>query len=369
MRRAAVAQAIIAIATTQDRAAAVVGDLLEEESTGSRVRFWWSVAGTTLAFAWLNIVRFIFRRHFASGMDNRGQVMEFWRFVWRRKWLLVAPVVVSTIAASIVAYRMPVFYRSEAKIIVVPQRVPVIFVPGTVGTRLEDRLASIKQQVLSRTRLERIVMEFNLYQRERKTGVMEHVIQRMRDRDLEVEKMPGGPRGDPAVFTVSFQSTDQRVAMRVTERLVSLFIDENSLDRSRMAENTHMFLAGRIEALAEEVDQLAAGIERDRMAHRTPPRSRVIEYEELQNTYRELLGKREQARIAASLEAGQIGEQFKLIDPARLPERPEGPDRLSIGLFGAGAGLAAGLVMMLAAAMRPPTTPAMAIPTSSPLAE
>ena len=186
MRKAAVAQAIVAVATTQDRAAAVVGDLLEEESSGGRVRFWWNVAGTTLAFAWLNIVRFLLRRHVASGADNSGQVMALWRFVWRRKWLLVVPLVMCTIAATIVAFRMPVIYRSEAKIMVVPQRVPVSFVPGPVATKLEDRFASIKQLVFSRSRLERIVTEFNLYGRERKTAIFEDVIQRMRGHDIGV---------------------------------------------------------------------------------------------------------------------------------------------------------------------------------------
>ena len=50
--------------------------------------------------------------------------MEFWRRVWRRKWLVVVPVMLSTVAASIVAWRMPVIYRSETGIIVVPQRIP-----------------------------------------------------------------------------------------------------------------------------------------------------------------------------------------------------------------------------------------------------
>jgi uncharacterized protein involved in exopolysaccharide biosynthesis len=369
VRRAAVAQAIIAVATTQDRAAAVVGDLLEEES-GGRVRFWQSVAGTTLAFAWLNIVRFIFRRPFAAGADNRGQVVEFWRFLWRRKWLVVVPVVLSTMVATVVAYRIPVLYRSEAKVIVVPQRVPVSLVPASLATKLEDRLAAIRRQIFSRTRLERIVTEFNLYEQERKTALMEEIVQWMRERDLGVETMPGGPDRDPATFTVSFQSTDQRVAMRVTERLVSLFIEENLVDRSRMAENTHNFLAGQLDELARQVDELAAAIESDRQAHRTPPRSRVIEFEELQNTYRELLGKRGQARIAASLEANQIGETYRVIDPARIPERPEGPDRLSIALFGSGVGLVAGLLLILVASMRPPTPPPpMAVPAASPAAE
>jgi len=287
--------------------------------------------------------------------------MDFWRFVWKRKWLVVIPVVLFTTATSLVAYSMPVSYRSETRIMVVPQRVPESFVPSSISTKLEDRLDVIRQQVLSRTRLERIITEFNLYEVERKTGIMEDVVQRMRDRDIGIE-MPSRHDGDPAVLSVSFQSVNPRTAMRVTEKLASLFIDANSEDRSRQAENTATFLEGQIEALAKEVDEFAARMERDRIEHRTSPRSQVLEYEERQNSYRALLAHRQQARMAANMENRQIGEQFRVVDSARIPTRPEGPDRLSIGLFGAGAGLGFGLLLMLAVSMRKPTPPTSAVP-------
>ena len=58
---------------------------------------------------------------------------------------------------------LPNLYRSDTLILVVPQRVPESYVRSTVTTRIEDRLQSITQQILSRTRLERIIQDFNLY--------------------------------------------------------------------------------------------------------------------------------------------------------------------------------------------------------------
>ena len=295
--------------------------------------------------------------------------MDFWRFVWKRKWLVVIPVVLFTTATSLVAYSMPVSYRSETRIMIVPQRVPESFVPSSSSMTIEDRLDRIRQQVLSRTRLERVIAEFNLYELERKTGLMEDVVQRMRTRDIRIEIMTSRQDSDPPAFTVSFQSVHPRTAMRVTEKLASLFINENLADRSRMAESTVMFLEGQIEALAKEVDEFAARMERDRIEHRTSPRSQVLEYEERQNSYRALLANRQQARIAANMENRQIGEQFRVVDSARIPTRPEGPERLRIRLFGAGAGLGLGLLLMLAASMRKPTPPAPLIPTAPPAPE
>ena len=72
-----------------------------------------------------------------------------------------------------------------------------------------------------------------------------------------------------------------------------------------------------------------------------------LEYDTLATIFKDLLTKRENAKIAANLERRQIGEQFKLLDPARMPERPFTPNRQLMALIGAGAGLGLGLAMLL----------------------
>lgn len=58
---------------------------------------------------------------------------------------------------------------------------------------------------------------------------------------------------------------------------------------------------------------------RAQTGHRHPSRAYVLEYEVLQVTYKALLTERQEAKMAANLERPQIGEQFKVVDPARLP--------------------------------------------------
>ena len=67
------------------------------------------------------------------------------------------------------------------------------------------------------------------------------------------------------------------------------------------------------------------------------------DYETLQNIYTSLLSKREDSAVAANLERRQIGEQFKVLDPARVPQTPFSPNRLQLNLMGLLAGLAFGL--------------------------
>ena len=51
------------------------------------------------------------------------------------------------------------------------------------------------------------------------------------------------------------------------------------------------------------------------------------DYNTLQGTYQNLLSKSQEAKVAANLERQQIGEQFKVLDPARMPQRAATPNR------------------------------------------
>ena len=67
------------------------------------------------------------------------------------------------------------------------------------------------------------------------------------------------------------------------------------------------------------------------------------DYESLRTAYNELFRKSEDAKVAANLERRQIGEQFKVLDIARIPERPFSPNRTQFYLGGLFGGLAVGV--------------------------
>jgi len=71
------------------------------------------------------------------------------------------------------------------------------------------------------------------------------------------------------------------------------------------------------------------------------------DYTTLKDVYTTLLTKREDSKVAANLERRQAGEQFRVLDAARVPERPFSPNRLQMNLVGAMAGLALGVGLVL----------------------
>jgi len=159
---------------------------------------------------------------------------------WRRKWLIVVPFLVIALGTFLWSRTLPDRYRSETLILVVPQRVPESYVRPTVTTRIEDRLNSIRQQILSRTRLEAIITDLELYTKLRRTALMEDVVEQMR-RDITITVA----RDDS--FRVAFVSDKPVTAMRVTERLSGLFIQENLRDREVLAQGTNQFLNNQLE--------------------------------------------------------------------------------------------------------------------------
>ena len=167
---------------------------------------------------------------------------DLWQILLRRKWLIVLPALLIGSVSAAVVYRLPNLYRSETLILVVPQRVPESYVRSTITARIEDRLQSISQQILSRTRLEQVITDFNLYAEERANQVlMEDIIERMRTNDIGIEIIKGDS------FRVSYITGDPRTAMRVTERLGSLFIDESLRDREVLAEGTTEFISTQLD--------------------------------------------------------------------------------------------------------------------------
>lgn len=199
---------------------------------------------------------------------KKYQPEDFARIGWARKWFIVIPVVLIGGGTFIYAHFLPDQYRATTTILVVPQRVPENYVRPTVTADVSERLQTISQQILSRTRLERIIEEFNLYSDERKTLIMEDVVERMRTRDINLNVASANRRGDDASsFTVSFISSQPRTAMQVTERLASLFVQENLEERELLADSTTQFLQAQLEDARRQLIEHEKKLEAFRRTH------------------------------------------------------------------------------------------------------
>ena len=180
--------------------------------------------------------------------------------LWRRRWFLVIPTVLAGLGAFAYTRTLPDRYKSQTTIMVQPPRVRPDLVRSSVNSNPADRIQTITQQILSRTRLEGIITDLNLYQRERRDGLMEDVIEKMRA-DVDVQVV----RGD--AFRVGYQSDAAITAMKVTERLGRLFIDENLRDREMLAEGTSQFLESQLDDARRRLVEQEKKLEAYRRLH------------------------------------------------------------------------------------------------------
>jgi len=171
-------------------------------------------------------------------------------------------------------------------------------------------------------------------------------------RNMEMRLKPDHP--DIRAMKRTIRDLEQKAATEALQQPVSATAGVNSADaarQSRLAEYRAESEAidRRINAKQEEEKRLMGAMAGYRTRLEAAPglESQLTElmrdYTTLQATYQSLLGKGQEAKVAANMERRQIGEQFKVIDNARLPQRPTSPNRKRIDLLGALCGLAIGL--------------------------
>ena len=144
-----------------------------------------------------------------------------------------------------------------------PPTLPSNYVRPAVTLPLSERLRILQQEVLSRARLERIILDLDLYRDERATGIMEDVVTQMRSKDISVSPPRSAQRrnSDAASFVVGFNAEDPRIAHQVAERLTSLFVDENARQRETIAEGTDQFLTAEVQAARMRLEETEGRLE------------------------------------------------------------------------------------------------------------
>ena len=181
------------------------------------------------------------------------------RTIWKKKISILVLWLAITAVVFVIVKRMPTVYSSEALILVDSQKIPDNFVSSTVSTNLQDRIASISQQILSSTRLKRIIEDFNLYQVERKTGYEEDVLEKMR-KEISVKLEKGYAVNRPGAFRVTYQGPNPEVVAQVARQLASLFIDENLKTREVQAEGTSEFIDTQLQEAKKRLDELEKSV-------------------------------------------------------------------------------------------------------------
>ncbi len=185
----------------------------------------------------------------------------------RRVILLVGSFLLSVSLAA--ALLWPATYKSKATILIEEQEIPTELVHSTITSFADQRIEMIKQQVMSRTSLWKVVEQYDLYADMRGNSPTEGLIKRF-IKDIEVEvisadvidKRTQHATKATIAFTVAYNSGSPETAQRVANELTSLFLGENLKSRDRQAKETTMFLKQEAENLAKHIAEVEAKLAR-----------------------------------------------------------------------------------------------------------
>lgn len=190
---------------------------------------------------------------------SEGLSLEYCMGVARRRhFQFLIPLFVGWLAVWSASWILPPRYKSSTLILVEQPTMPKDYVTPNVNDDLQERLQSITQQILSRTRLLHIIDELNLYAADRSRRSPDELVERMR-KDIQIELVQDA-HNQISAFKVYYWSRDAYVAQQVTSQLTNLFINENLEVRQQQSEGTTKFLENQMETarqtLAEQEEKI-----------------------------------------------------------------------------------------------------------------
>jgi polysaccharide chain length determinant protein (PEP-CTERM system associated) len=191
-------------------------------------------------------------------MPERELTLEDYIRIVRRRWPILVALSVVGCGVGFAAVRfLPKRYTSQTLVLVQQPTVPGEYVKPVVSEGTTQRLSTMQQEILSRSRLEPIIQQFGLYREDLKLVPMEDLVGRLRK---TIKVTPLAPmaqteaKGLPG-FTVSVDFNDPRMAQQICSAITSMFMEENLQLRQRQAEQTTQFLGKQVDDAKARLDE------------------------------------------------------------------------------------------------------------------
>lgn len=187
--------------------------------------------------------------------------LEFYTFhdvtklLSRRKWFIGAVMFAVALGTAVATYFIPNLYQASTLIMVDPGKVPENYVKPTATLDANQRLALLQRQILSDTKLGEVIDELGLYHAMRSRKPLTDLVSVMRT-NIDVKTTTSAPPARTLeAISVSFTAQSAAVAASVSNRLASLFIEENLKVREQQVVGTAEFFQSQLQKAKQELDE------------------------------------------------------------------------------------------------------------------
>src|SRR5215469_6739396 len=146
-------------------------------------------------------------------------VQDYTAILKRRWWVIVLPMIIFSLVGIAITFFIEPQYVSQTLVLIEQQKVPEDYVRPVIAEDLNSRLASMQEQILSRSRLQPIIEHFNLYGSNH-LG-MDARIDKVR-RDITIRPIQSDiarTNGLPGFF-IAFRANDPHTAQSVDRKSV-----------------------------------------------------------------------------------------------------------------------------------------------------
>ncbi len=171
---------------------------------------------------------------------------RYLNLIRRRHVYFLVPMLIGWLLVWGASWVLPAKYKSSTLILVEEPQMPTSYVAPNVNENLQDRLQSITQQILSRTRLLTIIDKLNLYSGgSYKTP--DDKVDAMRKDIGSIDVVKDTRNNTISSFLVSYSAGSPQLAQQVTNELTQLFINENSRVQAEQSQATTHFMEQQLE--------------------------------------------------------------------------------------------------------------------------
>jgi polysaccharide chain length determinant protein (PEP-CTERM system associated) len=192
-------------------------------------------------------------------MVNRKELTfeDYLVILRRRRWLVIVPAILGATVGYVLSLALPARYTSHTVVLVEQPIVPDSYVKPVVSEDLNQRLASMEEQILSRTRLQHLVEQFGMYKKDVNKVPMEVLVSRLQ-KSITVKPLNPTQGTQPTAlpgFNVDVTLAQPWLAQRVCSEITSMFMEQNLRLRQQQAEDATQFLGAQLEEAKAKLDE------------------------------------------------------------------------------------------------------------------
>jgi len=181
-------------------------------------------------------------------------VDDYFGILKRRGWMIAVPAIALALLGFALTFVVAPQYVSQTLILVEQQKVPDDYVRPVVVEDITARLASMKEQILSRSRLEPIIERFSLYSTKR-MSLDDRIDAVRKSIDIKPIHSEMARTGGLPGFFISYKDADAHTAQQVCGEIASLFVTANLNARAQSVEGTTEFLKGQLSDAKRTLDE------------------------------------------------------------------------------------------------------------------